>query len=267
MPHTARSHTAILINQPDHGDRRPTMAYGTHRRDDARRRPIGRREQCRPASRASLRSVPRSAPPTRPPTTVIFDLGGVLIDWDPRHLYRGLFADETSMEAFLAEITTPAWNTQQDAGRPWADAIAVLVERHPEQRELIEAFHRRWPEMLAGPIDGTVAILQQLRDAGVPLYALSNWSAETFPIARGRFPFLDWFAGIVISGEVGSVKPDAEIFEHLADLYALDPRMTVFIDDSPGNVEAAGRLGFIALRFVDAPALRRDLVRLGLLPR
>ena len=171
------------------------------------------------------------------------------------------------MEAFLAEITTPAWNLELDAGRPWAEAIAALVERHPEQRELIEAFQRRWPEMMAGPIEGSVAILRQLRDAGVPIYALSNWSAETFPIARSRFPFLGWFAGIVISGEVGSVKPDAGIFEHLVDLYGLDPQVSVFIDDSPGNVEAAARLGFVALRFAGASALRRDLVRLGLLSR
>ena len=169
------------------------------------------------------------------------------------------------MEAFLAEVTTPAWNTEQDAGRPWAEAIAELVERHPDQRELIEAFHGRWPEMLAGPIEGTVAILGQLRDAGVRLYALSNWSAETFPVARHRFPFLDWFSGIVISGEVGAVKPDAAIFEHLSTCMRLDPHTAVFVDDSAVNVEAAGRLGFIALRFVDPPSLRRDLVALGVL--
>ncbi len=211
--------------------------------------------------------MPASAKPAHPPTTVIFDLGGVLIDWDPRHLYRGLFDDEASMEAFLAQVTTPAWNLELDAGRPWAEAIATLVERHPERRELIEAFHRRWPEMMAGPIEGTVAILRQLRDAGVPVYALSNWSAETFPIAQERFPFLGWFDGIVISGEVGAAKPDAGIFEHLVVRHALDPSTAVFIDDSPVNVEAARRLGFVALRFVDADALRRDLVELGVLPR
>jgi len=204
--------------------------------------------------------------PTRPPTAVIFDLGGVLIDWDPRHLYRSLFADEASMEAFLAEVATPAWNERQDGGRPWAEAVAELAERNPDQRELIEAYHARWPEMLAGPIEGTVALLSQLRKTSLRLYALSNWSAETFPIARGRFPFLDWFDGIVISGNVGSLKPDARIFEHLVARYAIDPGMAVFIDDSPANVEAARRLGFVALRFVDAPTLRDDLTRLGLLP-
>jgi 2-haloacid dehalogenase len=209
--------------------------------------------------------MPSSCLPTRPPTTVIFDLGGVLIDWDPRHLYRSLFADEASMEAFLAEVATPAWNERQDAGRPWAEAIAELVERHPDQRELIEAFHARWPEMLAGPIEGTVDLLSELRKTDLRLYALSNWSAETFPIARRQFPFLGWFDGIVISGDVGSLKPDAEIFERLVARYAIDPATAVFIDDSPVNVEAARRLGFVALRFVDAPALRHDLEELSLL--
>ncbi len=157
--------------------------------------------------------MPRPISPSRPPTAVIFDLGGVLIDWDPRYLYRGLFTDAAAMESFLAEVTTPAWNAEQDAGRPWAEAVAMLVERHPEQRDLIEAYHRRWSEMLAGAIDGTVAILQEVRGSDVRLFALSNWSAETFPIARQRFPFLAWFDGIVISGDVGAVKPDAKIFE------------------------------------------------------
>ena len=196
---------------------------------------------------------------------MIFDLGRVLIDWDPRHLYRDLFSDDEAMETFLAEVTTPAWNEEQDAGRPWDEAIATLIERHPDQRELIEAYRRRWPEMLAGPIEDTVAVLEELRATRVRLFALSNWSAETFPVARGRFPFLDWFEGVVISGEVGVIKPDARIFRHLVARYAIDPGTAVFIDDSVANVEAAARLGFIALRFVDAPSLRRDLVRLGLL--
>ena len=208
-----------------------------------------------------------SAPPTQHPTAVIFDLGGVLIDWDPRHLYRRLFADETAMEAFLNEVATQEWNAQQDAGRPWAEAVTALVAQDPDQRGLIEAFHGRWPEMLAGPIGGTVDVLADLREAGLRLYALSNWSAETFPIARRRFPFLDWFDGIVISGEVGVVKPDARIFEHLVARYAVEPGMAVFIDDSAVNVGAAARLGFVALQFVDARSLRHDLEELGLLGR
>ena len=146
---------------------------------------------------------------------MVFDLGGVLIDWDPRHLYRQLFEDPDEMEAFLAEVTTAEWNAHQDAGRPWAEAVGILVAEHPERRELIEAFHRRWPEMLAGEIPGTVEVLADLRAAGIRLVALSNWSAEMFPVARERFDFLAWFEGIVISGEVGVNKPDRRIFEHL----------------------------------------------------
>ena len=152
------------------------------------------------------------------PTTVVFDLGGVLIDWDPRHLYRKLFEDPDEMESFLAGVTTAEWNAHQDAGRPWADAVETLVAEYPERRELIEAFHRRWPEMLAGAIPGTVDVLTDLRATGIRLVALSNWSAEMFPIAQERFDFLAWFEGIVISGEVGVNKPDRRIFEHLVEL-------------------------------------------------
>jgi 2-haloacid dehalogenase len=194
----------------------------------------------------------------------VFDLGGVLIDWDPRHLYRGLFDDEAAMEAFLTEVVTPEWNARQDAGRPLSEAIAELVARHPGQRDLIEAFQRRWPETLGGAIDGTVAIVRRLRASGTRVLALSNWSAETFPIARRRFPFLAWFDGIVISGEVGAIKPDPRILEHLIDEHGVDPTAAVFIDDRPANVDAARRHGFTAIRFVDPPTLRRDLRQLGL---
>jgi len=198
--------------------------------------------------------------------TVVFDLGGVLIDWDPRHLYRRLFDDPAEMESFLAEVTTAEWNGHQDAGRPWAEAIEVLVAAHPERRELIEAFHRRWPEMLAGEIPGTVDVLAELRAAGVRLVALSNWSAEMFPVALERFEFLAWFEGIVISGEVGVNKPDRRIFDHLVQRFGIEPGQAVFVDDSEANIDAAADLGFRAIRFTDATALRLALVRLGLLP-
>ena len=198
-------------------------------------------------------------------TAVIFDLGGVLVDWDPRYLYRQLFDDPDEMESFLAEVTTAEWNAHQDAGRPWAEAVEVLVAEHPERRELIEAFHRRWPEMLAGEIPGTVDVLADLRAAGVRLIALSNWSAETFPFARERFDFLAWFEAIVISGDVGVNKPDRRIFDHLAEQFGIEPAEALFIDDSSANVDAAKALGFRAIRFTDATALRRELTRLGLL--
>jgi 2-haloacid dehalogenase len=199
------------------------------------------------------------------PSAIVFDLGGVLIDWDPRHLYRRLFDDPDEMEAFLAEVSLAEWNAEQDAGRPWAEAVALLAAEHPERRELIEAFHRRWPETLAGEIPGSVAVLAELRAASVRLFALSNWSAETFPVALERFGFLSWFEGIVISGEVGLVKPDPRIFEHLARRFGIDAGASVFVDDSAANVEAAARLGFRAFRFTDAAALRDELVRLELL--
>ncbi len=197
---------------------------------------------------------------------MVFDLGGVLIDWDPRYLYRQLFDDSDEMEAFLTDVTTAEWNAHQDAGRPWEEAVELLVSEHPDRRELIEAFHRRWPEMLAGEIAGTVEVLAELRDASVRLFALSNWSAEMFPIARERFDFLNWFEVIVISGDVGVNKPDRRIFEHLAERAGVEPTRALFIDDSPANVEAAAGLGFRTIQFTDAMALRLELTRLGLLP-
>jgi len=199
------------------------------------------------------------------PTTVTFDLGGVLIDWDPRYLYRQLFDDDTEMERFLAEVTTQEWNAAQDAGRSWSEAVEVLTAEFPDHRDLIEAYHTRWPEMLGDAIHGTVAILDELRGRGVRLFALSNWSAETFPIAMQRYPFLGWFDGIVISGEVKAAKPDVRIFRALIDRHEIQPAETVFVDDNEPNVTAATEMGFIALRFHDADRLRSDLTRLGLL--
>ncbi|HET7744379.1 MAG TPA: HAD family phosphatase [Gaiellaceae bacterium] len=204
--------------------------------------------------------------PAAAPTTVVFDLGGVLVDWDPRYLYRQLFDDPDEMESFLAEVTTADWNAHQDAGRPWAEAVELLVAEHPERRELIEAFHRRWPEMLAGEVEGTVEVLAELHGTGVRLLALSNWSTEMFPFALARFDFLGWFEGIVISGDVGVNKPDPRIFEHLVEHFRVEPADAVFIDDSPANVEAATALGFRSILFTDAAALRLELMRFGLLP-
>lgn len=207
-------------------------------------------------------------PNARSPSAVVFDLGGVLIDWNPRYLYRKLFpGDEAGMEAFLAEVTTAEWNVQQDAGRPWDEAIEALADEHPEKRELISAYWLRWGEMLGGAIEPTVQILEELRGTGVRLFALTNWSAETFPIARPRFPFLEWFEGIVVSGEVRAAKPDERIFRHLVERFGLEPASTVFIDDSEANVQAAAALGFRTLRYEHPAQLRARLVELGLLRR
>jgi 2-haloacid dehalogenase len=202
------------------------------------------------------------------PTAVVFDLGGVLIDWNPRYLYRSVFrGDEAAMERFLAEVTTAEWNAQQDAGRPWAEAIETLAREHPHYRREIEAFWTRWPETLGDAIGETVAILDELRGTGVRLLALTNWSGETFPLARPRYPFLDWFDGIVVSGDVKLAKPDPRIFRHLIETHELEPATTVFIDDSEANVRAATAEGLIAVRFESPDDLRRGLAGLGLLDR
>jgi 2-haloacid dehalogenase len=198
---------------------------------------------------------------------VVFDLGGVLIDWDPRYLYRKLLADEAAVEEFLATVCTPEWNAEQDRGRPFAEGVAELVERYPAHAAAITAYHERWPEMLGGDIGGTVELLAELRAAGVPLYALTNWSAETFAIARERFQFLDWFDGVLVSGEERMIKPDPAIFQLMVERFGLDPGSAFYVDDSAANVEAAGRLGFDAVRFTSPGQLRRDLAARRLLAR
>jgi 2-haloacid dehalogenase len=199
-----------------------------------------------------------------PPTTVVFDLGGVLIDWSPRALFREYLADDAAVDAFLAEVGFSEWNATLDAGRPWAEAVADLAARHPHRRELIEAFHTRWAETLQGEITGTVELLRTLRDVGIRVLALSNWSSDTYVIASGVFPFLGWFDGITISGEVGVGKPDPRIFEHFIARFAVEPAGAVYIDDNAPNVAAAARLGFRAVRFTSPEALRDDLAAMGL---
>ena len=196
---------------------------------------------------------------------VVFDLGGVLIDRDPRHLYRKLLADEAAVEEFLATVCTPEWNAEQDRGRPFAEGVAELVERSPAHAAAITAYSERWEEMLGGDIAGAVELLAELRATGVPLYALTNWSAETFGIARRRFGFLDWFDGVLVSGEEKMVKPDPRFFRLLLDRFGLDPEATFFVDDSEANVAAARRLGLDAVRFTSPEQLRRDLDARGLL--
>jgi len=198
-------------------------------------------------------------------SVAVFDLGGVLIDWNPRHLYRNLFhGDEVAMEHFLANVCMPSWNLLQDAGRPFADASASLKLAHPSQAALIDAWFERYDEMLAGAITGSVDLLAELRSRGVPLYALSNWSAETFPIALKRFDFLQWFRGILLSGEVRLLKPDPKIFRLCLETFSIDAARVVYIDDLRPNVEAATALGMHGIHFTDPAALRAELATLGL---
>jgi 2-haloacid dehalogenase len=199
------------------------------------------------------------------PSVVVWDLGGVLIEWDPRNLYRQVFDDEAEMEWFLAEVCHPDWNETQDAGRPFAEGIAEAVARHPAYRSQIEAFHARWIEMIGGEVAGSSAVLDELVHRGVPVYALTNWSAETFPLARDQFPLLERFDGIVVSGEEGTRKPHPEIFEILCARYGLEPSRTLFVDDSERNVRAAAEQGFHVHRFTTAGELRAALVGFGLL--
>jgi 2-haloacid dehalogenase len=200
-------------------------------------------------------------------TVAIFDLGGVLLEWNPRHLYRKLFpGDEAAMEHFLANVCTKSWNEQQDVGRTFAEGTRELMPQHADKRHLIEAWAVRFGEMIAGPIVGTVDVLAELRARGVPLYALSNWSAETFPPQRERFQFLSWFDGIVVSGFERVMKPDPRIFRILLDRYTVAPESAVFIDDVAANALAATRLGIHGIHFRAPEQLRLDLAAVGLLP-
>jgi 2-haloacid dehalogenase len=200
-----------------------------------------------------------------PARVVIFDLGGVLIDWNPRYLYRKLVQDEALIEDFLDRVCTRAWNELQDAGRPVAEATAQLAAEHPEHADLIAAYYGRFDEMMRGAFEDTVAVLDELDRRGVPLYALSNFSAETFLHARRRFAFLARFRDIVLSGQEGLVKPDPRFYRLLLDRHRLDPAEAVFVDDWPHNVAAAEALGMTALLFRGGDELRRELEALGLL--
>ncbi len=196
---------------------------------------------------------------------VVFDIGGVLVDADFRHLYRKLIDDESAMEEFLATVCTQEWHTRHDAGYPMERGVADLVAQYPQHAALISAWHERFDETWAGAIEETVAIAADLKAAGIPQYLLSNWPGEFFPMAQQRFPFLEeHFTGQVISGYEGVTKPDPRIFAILIDRFGLVPATTVFVDDTEYNTDAARRLGFQAIRFTGAANLRRDLVARGL---
>lgn len=199
-------------------------------------------------------------------SAVIFDLGGVLIDWNPRYLYRKLFnGDDRAMEDFLANVCNQDWNLKQDAGRSFEEGCAELAAKHPDKKDLIYAWFRRYDETLNGPIQGTVAILSELKKRKTPVYALTNWNTDTFTIARKVFDFLDWFDGIVVSGIEKTVKPGPHIYQILMNRYAIDPAKAVFIDDHEPNVETARKLGFTGIRFTTPEDLRQRLRAIDLL--
>jgi 2-haloacid dehalogenase len=199
-------------------------------------------------------------------SAVVFDLGGVLLDWDPRYLYRKLFnGHDAAMEQFLAEVCTPRWHAAHDLGYSIVQACSELAERYPGQAELIRAWGERSEEMVAGPIAGSVAILSDLKQRGISCYVLSNMEAETFPLRLHRFGFLRWFDGHVISGLEGMAKPDPRIYRLLLDRYRLVAGDTLFIDDRADNVAAARGVGMCAIRFESPPVLRAQLESNGLL--
>lgn len=181
---------------------------------------------------------------------VIFDFGGVLVDWNPRHLFKDYFKTEEEMEYFLKNICTDEWNSRQDAGRSLAEGTALLQKQFPEFAEPIGMYYGQWDKMIGGEISGNVELLKKLKSQGYKLYGLTNWSCETLPRVRNRYDFFKLFDGIVVSGEEHIVKPDPRIYQILLDRYKLVPEECVFLDDSARNVEAARKLGISAIQVV-----------------
>ncbi|HQQ96231.1 MAG TPA: HAD family phosphatase [Cyclobacteriaceae bacterium] len=197
--------------------------------------------------------------------TIIFDLGGVLIDWNPRYLYRKIFKTEQEIDWFLQHVCTNEWNEKQDGGRTFEEATRELLKKFPEHEVPIRAWYDRWKETIQGPIQGTVDILQAIRNArSHRLYALTNWSAETFPWALERFDFLHWFDGIVVSGVEKTRKPFPEFYHILLNRYQIDPAKAIFIDDNMHNVDAAVKLGIDTIHFQHPAGLREQLAAKGI---
>ncbi len=192
--------------------------------------------------------------------TIIFDLGGVLIDWNPNYVFDQIFDSEERKQYFFENICTSDWNEQQDAGRSLQEGTEMLVAQHPEWEHEIRAYYGRWREMLGGPIHDTVDILKQIKEADSHrLYALTNWSAETFPIAQELYDFLNWFEGIVVSGVEKTRKPFAGFYQILLDRYRVDPAKAIFIDDNFRNVKAASSLGIHGIHFQSPTQLKKEL--------
>ncbi|MEP7257099.1 MAG: HAD family phosphatase [Flavitalea sp.] len=199
--------------------------------------------------------------------TVIFDLGGVMVDWSPDYVYKTLFENEEEMKTFLQEVCTPDWNEEQDGGRTIQEATDTLIAQFPHHEANIRVFYDRWEDMLKGPIEGSVDILRELKEANnVKLYALTNWSAELFPIALNRYEFLHWFEGRLVSGEEKMRKPFKEIYELLLKRYNIDPHRAVYIDDNLRNLAAPKELGLHTIHFSSPEQLRKELEDLQILP-
>jgi 2-haloacid dehalogenase len=198
------------------------------------------------------------------PNTVVFDVGNVLLRWDPRNLYRTVFDDEAEMEWFLSTVCTPPWNLEQDRGRDWDEAVALLVKHYPDHEMPIRAFHDRWEETVSGVIEENVVLLGRLRDAGVPNYCITNFSSPKFFLSQKRYPFLSGFDGTIVSGDERLLKPEPEIYNLLLSRYGLKAGDCIFIDDSKANVEGARAVGMHAIHFVEPMDLTAELRKYGI---
>ncbi|MDM8518770.1 HAD family phosphatase [Anaerolineales bacterium HSG6] len=197
---------------------------------------------------------------------IVFDFGGVLINWDPRGLYENLFEGDTvAMEKFFTEVDFMAWNLEQDKGRSFAEAVAVLSQEFPQYASFIAAYDERWEESISGPILETVEILRLLKQNGYRLFGLSNWSAETFPRIQHKYEFFNWFEGIVLSGAVKLIKPAPEIYNILLEQIGEPAEKCLFIDDSKPNITTANELGFMTIHFESPSQLKTELSMRGIL--
>ncbi len=196
---------------------------------------------------------------------MVFDLGAVLIDWNPRHLYRKLFTNPQEMEDFLTDVCPMEWNLEMDGGKPFEQGCAERIKLFPQYAPQINAYYTRWQEMLGGAITGTVQILHELKQKHYPVYALTNWSSETFPLAQAKFAFLHEFDGVVVSGHEKCTKPHPRLYQILLARYQLNAHNCIFTDDNPANVSTATQLGFDGILFTSPEDLRAKLQARGVL--
>lgn len=238
----------VASNRNDHGIDLPALA--TAMKDGV--------QHLRAKTRPVWPRIRRRAP------ALVFDFGNVLVTWDPRRVFRSFFDSDAAIDDFLAEIGFTGWNIEQDRGRPWSEAVTDLCARFPDRAELIRAYDERWEESIAGAVPGTVRIIERLRALGYPLFGLSNWSSEKFRLTRPRYPVFELFDDIVISADVGMVKPDADIFQALLARIGRGAGECLFIDDSEWNTSAAAALGFDTIRFVSPEQLEGELAARGI---
>ncbi len=193
-------------------------------------------------------------------TAIIFDFGGVLLKWNPYNILQPYFpGEQQAAENFLDEINFTEWNAQQDKGRSFTEGVAVLSQQFPQHAHIVRALHEQWEKSVDGQFDESIELLRELKEKGHPLYGLSNWSAETFPIVRKRYDFFELFDGILLSGEVKLIKPDPAIFELCLKMICKPASECLFIDDSEANINAAQQIGFDTIHFISSEQLRKEL--------